>query len=167
MTTVHSLKQLLTGELQELFSSELQQVELFSDVIDEPLSRELKGLLAVHVDQSIDHLNRIELICRKLKLQPRGLKSRTMETLLERCREWLADDQVYGVREAGLIDLIQKVEHYEIAGYGTAQAHAALLGLSEEERLLGTNLEEEKEFDWQLSQLAESLINPEAREAMA
>ncbi|MGH2524197.1 MAG: DUF892 family protein [Anaerolineales bacterium] len=124
-------------------------------------SYELRMAFEEHLEQTRQHAQRIEEICEELSLKPKGKKCVGMEGLVAEGKELLAEDVAEAVLDAGLIGAAQKVEHYEIAAYGTARAHAGQLGyLSAAERLQQT-LDEEGEADKRLTRIAESLANPE------
>src|SRR5690606_35207376 len=94
----------------------------------------------------------------------RGVKCAAMEGLIEEGKDLIAEDAEPSVKDAGLICAAQKVEHYEIAGYGTARTFASLVGNTKAERLLQQTLDEEKETDQLLTELAESEINAMAQQ---
>jgi ferritin-like metal-binding protein YciE len=105
---------------------------------------------------------RLEQIGRALDVKLTGKKCKGMEGLIEEGKEIMEEDLDENAIDAGLIGAAQKVEHYEIAAYGTARAHAQLLGFTKAARLLQQTLDEEGRTDKKLSQLAESIVNVEA-----
>src|SRR5205085_12415209 len=104
----------------------------------------------------------LERVCERLGVAPKGKKCTAMEGLIEEGKELLEEDAGPAVLDAGLIAAAQKVEHYEMAGYGTVRTWAEQLGLSEAANLLQQTLDEEKETDAKLTQLAEQGVNEEA-----
>ena len=115
-----------------------------------------------HLGQTRTHAERIEQVCKELNISPKGKKCMGMEGLIEEGKEVLSTDGNEQAREAALIGAAQRVEHYEIAAYGTARTHARLLGLTNAAKLLEQTLQEEKQTDNRLTEIAESRINVEA-----
>jgi ferritin-like metal-binding protein YciE len=117
-----------------------------------------------HLEQTREHVQRLEQVCADLDIKPKGKKCVGMEGLIEEGKELLSADSDPDVLDAALIGAAQKVEHYEIAAYGTICAHAKELGHREAAQLLAQTLQEEKRSDERLTQLAESRVNVEAVE---
>ena len=115
-----------------------------------------------HLEQTKNQATRLEQICEELGISPRGKKCVGMEGLIEEGKEVMTEAQDPTVMEAGMIGAAQKVEHYEIAGYGTASAHARQLGFSNVVKLLEKTLEEERLADEKLTKLAENQVNVQA-----
>jgi len=125
-------------------------------------NEELKAGFEEHLEQTKGHVERLNEIGEKLGHKPTGHKCKAMEGLVEEGAEMIDEDAEDTVRDAGLIGAARRVEHYEMAGYGTAQALAQALGHDEVAELLGETLEEETETEAKLANLAESVIVPEA-----
>src|SRR5205814_5422349 len=115
-----------------------------------------------HREETRTHAERLDQIGEELESKMTGKKCHGMEGLIEEGKEIMSEDLEENALDAGLIGAAQKVEHYEIAAYGTARAHAELLGLKRVARLLQQTLDEEGRTDKKLTQLAESIVNVEA-----
>jgi ferritin-like metal-binding protein YciE len=165
-----NLKDLYIHELQDLYSAENQILEalpLMEEATDDP---QLKKAFSGHRRMTEQQKERLEKIFGMLNLAPNGKKCEGMKGIIQEGQSLVKKDKkVFGseidkdVLNAGLIAGAQKVEHYEIAGYGTATAFAKRLGFSDHASLLHQTLQEEVETDRQLTQLAESSINLEAQ----
>jgi ferritin-like metal-binding protein YciE len=125
-------------------------------------SEKLKAGIEEHLEQTQGHVERLEQVFSILDLAARGKKCEAMDGLIAEGAELLKEDAEADVLDAGSIAAAQKVEHYEIATYGTLCTWAKQLGFDDAAELLGATLEEEKETDEQLTQLAESEINAAA-----
>jgi len=157
-----TIKDLLTTELQDTYSAETQILEALPKMQEAATSPVLKRAFQEHLQVTQRQVERLEEVCKQLGIEPEGETCEAMEGLVEE-GEQLVDELDEGpVLDAALIGAAQKVEHYEIAAYGTLAAYARLLGESEAQSLLEQTLAEEKEADQKLSQLAESSINVEA-----
>ena len=120
-----------------------------------------------HLEETRRQVERLEEIFAQLQEKPRGHKCKAMEGLLEEGKEIMQADAEDAVRDAALIAACQRVEHYEIAGYGCARTFAQRLGLDDIVELLEATLEEEKNADLKLTEIAEETINVEAEVAGA
>jgi len=125
----------------------------------------LKRAFERHLEETKRQVERLDQIGEALDIKLTGKKCKGMEGLIEEGKEIISEDLEANALDAGLIGAAQKVEHYEIAAYGTARAHANMLGLNKIARLLQQTLDEEGNTDKKLTQLAESIINVEAVEA--
>ena len=125
----------------------------------------MKAGFEEHLEQTKVHVQRLKEIGDSLDFTLTGHKCQAMEGLVKEGAELISEDAEDSVRDAGLIGAAQRVEHYEIAAYGTARALAKCLGHDEAADLLGETLEEEKATDEKLTELAESAINADAAEA--
>jgi ferritin-like metal-binding protein YciE len=125
-------------------------------------SEELKDAFEKHLEQTKSHVQRLEQVFEELDEKPTGKTCRAMKGLVEKGSEILQQDGEESVLDAGIIVAAQKVEHYEIAGYGSVRTFAHLLGQDEAAELLQTTLDEESEANEILNKLAESVVNPEA-----
>lgn len=126
------------------------------------LATVLKSGFQEHLEQTKGHVERLEQIFKRLARSPKGKKCKGMEGLLEEGKEMMEEDAEPEIRDAALISAAQRVEHYEIAGYGTVRTYARLLGENGDAELLQQTLAEEGETDKKLSQLAERSINLQA-----
>ena len=161
---INTLQDLYTEELQDLYSAETQLVKALPKVIDECTSDELRSALEDHLDQTKEHVERLDQIFEGLEESPKGKKCAAMEGLIKECQETISEEMPEDIKDAALIAACQRVEHYEIAVYGTVCTFAKLLGREDDLDLLGQTLDEEKEADETLTDIAENTINVEAAE---
>ena len=157
----NSLRELYIDELKDLYSAESQLLKALPKMAKAAKSDELRKGFEQHLEQTRGHVNRLEKIFGNLGESPKGKKCRGMEGLITEGGEMIEEHDKSEMRDAGLISAAQRVEHYEIAGYGCVKTYATLLGDDEAAALLEQTLTEEKETDQKLTQLAEK-INVEA-----
>lgn len=160
-----SLRKLWVHELKDLYSAETQISEGLPKMIAGTADEELKQALAAHLDETKGQIARLEKIFKGLDFSPKGHHCKGMEGLLAEGQGILDADATPLVRDAGIISASQRVEHYEIAGYGTASAYAEQLGEHEAAAQLQLTLDEESAADTKLSRLARQRINVEAMAA--
>ncbi|MCU1285625.1 MAG: hypothetical protein JWO13_1975 [Acidobacteriales bacterium] len=161
---IESLRELFIDELKDLYSAENQIIKALPKMIKNATSDELRSAFEEHLEQTKVQVERLDQIFEDLDESPRGKKCKGMEGLLEEGKEMMEEDMEDEVLDAALIAAAQRVEHYEIAGYGTVRTYAEQLGLDDAVKLLEETLEEEKETDQKLTSIAES-VNVEAEEA--
>ena len=152
---IKTLDQLLEHELEDLLSAEQQLLEalpLMEQAANDP---ELKAAFRNHLKQTKAHITRLEKAFKALGLEPKAHTCKGMQGLIKEGDEIIKNATDPAVMDAGLIGAAQRVEHYEIAGYGTARAHAETLGHMELVDLLQTTLDEEGDANKLLTQLAE------------
>ena len=159
-----NLQDLLVENLKDLYSAEQQLLKALPKVAKKVENEQLRQALTMHVKETEEHGRRLERILGKMGEKPGGKKCHGMEGLIEEAKELMEEDAEPDVLDAGLIVDCQKVEHYEIAGYGSAVTFAKLLGDEESARILAQTLDEEERTDKKLTQIAESSINIEAAE---
>jgi ferritin-like metal-binding protein YciE len=159
---ITTLEELLTDELKDLHSAETQLTKALPKMAKAAQSDDLRTAFQDHLKQTEGHVQRIEQACEKLEVKPRGKKCVAMEGLIEEGKELLTEEVDPSVLDAGLIAAAQKVEHYEMAAYGTVVAHAKQLGYMEVADLLHKTFDEEKAADEKLSHIAETMVNVEA-----
>jgi len=157
-----NLQDLLVENLKDLYSAETQLLKALPRVAKKVENDQLRQALEMHVRETEGQVKRLEQVLGKMGEKTSGKVCHGMKGLLEEAKEMMGEDADADVIDAGLIVDCQKVEHYEIAGYGSAITFAKLLGDEEAARLLGQTLEEEKAADQKLTQIAESTINLEA-----
>src|SRR6266498_2671796 len=157
-----TLQKLYTEELRDLYNAENQLLKALPKMAKAASSEELKEAFEKHLEQTKGHVKRLEQVFQELDEKPQGKTCRAMKGLIEEGSEILEEDGETSVRDAGMIVAAQKVEHYEIAGYGSARTFAHLLGQNKAAELLQTTLDEESETNEILNKLAESVVNPEA-----
>jgi ferritin-like metal-binding protein YciE len=160
---IDSLRKLYVEELKDLYSAEKQILQALPRMAKKAKNPQLKAGFEEHVRQTEGQVERLDQIFEALGKSPRGKKCKAMEGLIEEGKEVMQEDMDDETRDAALIAAAQRVEHYEIAGYGTVRTYATLLGEREAARLLQQTLDEEGQTDKKLTQLAES-INVEAME---
>lgn len=159
-----SLQDLYVAELKDLYSAEHQITKALPKMIKSTSSPDLRDALSSHLEETQEHVRRLEQVFEHLNTSPGRKKCKGMEGLIEEGQELMTELEGSDAADAGVVAAAQKVEHYEMASYGTARAYARLLGHEESAELLGQTLEEEKMADEKLSQIAESHINMEAIE---
>jgi len=157
-----SLQDLFVHELKDLYSAETQLVKALPKMAKAATNAELKSGFEEHLEQTKTHVARLEEIAEACECKLTGHKCKGMEGLIKEGEDLAEETEDDSVRDAGLIGAAQRVEHYEIAGYGTAAALAKTLGYEDAAEVLNETLEEEKETDEKLTALAESAVNSEA-----
>lgn len=164
MAKVKTMDDLFLEELRDIYDAEKQIIKALPKMAKSATSEDLKGAFEEHLEQTKGQVERLERIFSELDEKPTGTKCEGMEGLLSEGEKVIREGEPSAVLDAGLIAAAQKVEHYEIASYGTARTFAELLGHEEAAELLEETLDEEKETDEKLTGLAESIVNPEAVE---
>ena len=159
---LNTLQKLYTDELRDLYNAENQLLKALPKMAKAASSEELKEAFEQHLEQTKGHVKRLEQVFEELDEKPKGKTCRAMKGLIQEGSEILEEDGEKSVRDAGIIVAAQKVEHYEIAGYGSVRTFAHLLGQNKAAELLQATLDEESETNEVLNRLAESVINPEA-----
>jgi ferritin-like metal-binding protein YciE len=163
--SMDSLKDLYIDELKDLYNAENQLLKALPKMAKKASAPELKKAFQDHLTQTEGHVTRLEKIFKKLGEKPTGKTCKAMKGLVEEGKEVIEEDGDGSVLDAALIGAAQRVEHYEIAGYGVVRTFASLLGEDEAQDLLQRTLNEEGETDKKLTALAETVINVEASEA--
>jgi ferritin-like metal-binding protein YciE len=159
---IDSLQKLYVEELKDLYSAEKQLVQALPRMAKKASNPQLRAAFEEHLEVTKKQVERLDRIFERLERSPRGKKCKGMEGLIEEGKEMMQEDMDPEVLDAALISAAQKVEHYEIAGYGTVRTYARILGEDGDARLLQQSLDEEGETDKKLTQLAESSVNIEA-----
>jgi ferritin-like metal-binding protein YciE len=157
-----TLQKLYTEELRDLYNAEHQLLKALPKMAKAASSEELKDAFEKHLEQTKSHVKRLEQVFEALNEKPKGKTCHAMKGLVQEGLEILQQDGEESILDAGIIVAAQKVEHYEIAGYGSARTFAHLLGQNKAAELLQTTLDEEAETNQLLNRLAESIVNPEA-----
>ncbi len=161
---INRLKHLYIEELKDLYSAESQLVKALPKMAKASTSEDLRAGFEEHLNQTKEHAARLEKIFKALGESPKGKKCKGMEGLIREGAEMIEEDPAPEELDAGLISAAQRVEHYEIAGYGCVRTYAQLLGEDKAVSLLQQTLDEEKDTDEKLTQLA-GRINLEAAES--
>ena len=159
---IDSLQKLYVEELKDIYSAEKQILQALPKMAKKATNEQLRSAFQEHLEQTRGQVERLDRIFERLGKSPRGKKCKGMEGLLEEGKEVLEEDMDDEVRDAAMIAAAQRVEHYEIAAYGTVRTYAELLGEKGDAKLLQQTLNEEGDTDKKLSQLAESTVNIEA-----
>jgi len=159
---VTTLDELLEDELKDIYSAETQLIKALPKMAQAVESNDLRAAFEKHLEQTRVHAQRIEEICGDLKTTPQGKNCAGMEGLLKEGDEIIQSNVESEPKQAALIGAAQRVEHYEIAAYGTARAHARQLGYLKAIDLLSQTLQEEKETDKKLTHIAENRVNVKA-----
>ncbi len=162
MSKLETLNDLLIEEIQDLYSAESQIIAALPKMAQAATDRKLRQAFEDHLEQTKEHKRRLEEVCRLMNQRPNGRTCKAMKGLLEEAEELLKEDTRPEVLDAGIIACAQRVEHYEIAGYGCVRTFAQRLGLHDVEQLLQTTLNEEAAADEKLTQIAERDVNREA-----
>jgi ferritin-like metal-binding protein YciE len=153
------LKKLYADQLKDLYSAETQLLKALPKMREKATAEKLAAAFDEHLKETEGHVKRLEQVFEKLDFGPHGEHCDAMEGLIKEGQEIISEDADERVRDAGLIAAAQKVEHYEIAGYGTVRALARVLKDEHGEKLLEQTLAEEKSADEKLTQLAEQWVN--------
>ena len=156
---VKSVNDLLMDELQDIYHAEKQLVKALPKMAKKAKSDQLRQAVEHHLEETKGHVQRLEQVFEKLDAKPRAKKCEAMEGLIEEAEELMGEIATPEVLDAAMIGAAQKVEHYEIASYGTLSTLAEELGHTEAARLLEQTLNEEKAADKKLNEIALSGVN--------
>jgi len=160
---VDSLEKLMVEELKDLYDAEKQIAEALPKMADEAKTADLRQAFEDHLKQTKGHVKRLEEVFRELDVSDREKKCKGMQALIQEGEEMMKQASNSMTRDAALIAAAQRVEHYEMAGYGTVVSYAQQLDHNEVAKQLQQTLNEEKQTDLMLSQIAESKVNVKAR----
>ncbi|HEY2379209.1 MAG TPA: ferritin-like domain-containing protein [Gemmatimonadaceae bacterium] len=158
-----NMKDLYLDQIGDLYSAETQIIEALPKMIETTSHAQLRDGFSKHLTQTREHARRLEAIGKRLGERIDDKKCKGMEGLLKEGSEAIKKGGNQSVVDAALIAAAQRVEHYEIAGYGCARTYADALGLTEDASDLQRTLDEEAETDKKLTQIAESIVNPDAQ----
>ena len=159
---IKTMRELFLEQIRDLYSGETQIVKALPKMVEAASSEELREGFAEHLQQTHTHVARLEDIFTRLNEKPGGVKCVGMEGVLKEGEEMIDSTEAGSVRDAGLIAAAQRVEHYEMAGYGSAREFARQLGDLSAVQLLEETLEEERDTDERLTEIAMSVVNDEA-----
>lgn len=157
MTALKNLQDLYVEQLKDLYSAETQLVEALPKMEQAATDPQLKEGFRMHLEQTRQHVNRLESVFADLGEEPGGHTCKAMKGLIAEGAEMIDQEAAPAVKDAGLIACAQRVEHYEIAGYGTVARYAEVLGKRQHLETLRTTETEEKKTDSQLTELAGSI----------
>ena len=161
---IETLRELFVDELQDLHSAEQQITKALPKMIKASHDPGLKQAFEHHLEETRNHVTRLEQALKHMNENPKGKTCEGMKGLLKEGEDRVSSGEPGEVLDAGIISAAQRVEHYEIAAYGSARTYAELLGDQEAVRLLSQTLEEEKAADTKLNQVAKK-VNVEAKAA--
>ncbi len=161
MPKIINLRDVFVEQLKDLYNAEQQLIKALPKMAKAATSPDLAQGFEEHLEQTKGHANRLEQIFEKLDEKPTGKKCKAMEGLIKEGAETIEEDASDAAKDALLIAAAQRVEHYEIAGYGSVKTYADLLGEDDASKLLAETLQEEKDTDEKLTEAAET-INVEA-----
>jgi ferritin-like metal-binding protein YciE len=159
---MNSLKELFEEEIKDLYNAEKQITKALPKMIKAASNQQLKEGMQRHLIQTEEHARRLEEVAKLCGFRPTGKVCKAMQGLVEEANEVLKEGKPSPVLDAALIASAQRVEHYEIAGYGTAIQFAKLLGHTEAMNLMLQTIKDEEATDQKLTQIAESQVNTEA-----
>ncbi len=159
---IETLHDLFVHELRDIYYAEKQLVKALPKMEKMATNAKLKKAIGDHHKETIGHVDRLEQIFQLVEVAARGIKCEAMDGLLAEANETLAEIEDTDVRDAAIIASAQRVEHYEIAAYGTARAFARRLGLNDAADLLTATIDEEGAADKALTKIAESSVNSAA-----
>jgi ferritin-like metal-binding protein YciE len=159
----NALKELFIDELKDIYWAEQHLVKALPKMAKGATSDELKQAINDHLEQTKNHVSRLESAFESISEKAKAVKCEAMSGLLKEAEELLEEtDKGTEVRDVAIISASQKVEHYEIASYGTLKTLAGVLGFTEAQKLLDDTLQEEKAADSLLTQVAENYVNEAA-----
>ena len=159
---IDTLEKLAIEQLKDLYNAEKQILRALPKMIKAASNADLKQAFQNHLEQTEEHVDRLETVFEEFGKTPQSKKCVAMEGLIAEGNELIQEKPAPDVLDAGLIAAAQRVEHYEMAAYGCLRTYAKALGLDKAAKLLQKTLDEEGETDKSLTRLAESTINVEA-----
>ena len=162
MSSMESLEDLLQDELKDIYDAEKQLTKALPKLAKKATNEELREAIEQHLQETQGHVERLEQVFEMLEMPARGKKCEGMQHLISEGNDMIGDAEEDGTRDAVMIAGAQKVEHYEIAVYGTLRTWANLLGNKDAASIFEEILEEEKAADTKLTEIAESLVNAQA-----
>jgi ferritin-like metal-binding protein YciE len=162
MMKIESMEDLFLEQVEDLYDAEKRLVKALPKMAEASTSQSLRQAFQSHLMETEGHVGRLENIFRTLGKSAKSQTCDAMKGLISEGEDMISNIDESSLRDAGLIAAANRVEHYEIAAYGSARTFAETLGLREASTLLEQTLQEEKKADQKLTQLAESMVNEEA-----
>lgn len=159
---LNTLEDLFHHQLRDLYNAENQLISALPEMAQKASNDDLRKALNEHLEETKKQKERIETVCNKLGISPEGEKCKAMEGLIREAKDFMSHNADSDVMDAGLIADAQRVEHYEIAGYGTVCQYAETLGHNDLKDILGETLSEEKNADNKLMDIAKKSVNKKA-----
>jgi ferritin-like metal-binding protein YciE len=164
MAGIDSLETLMQEELKDIYDAEKQLTKALPKLAKKATADQLKTAFVEHLRETEQHIERLEQVFEQLEMPARGKKCEGMKNLIKEGEDMIAEAEDDATRDAVMIAAAQKVEHYEMAAYGTLRTWANVLGQTEAASLLEETLEEEKQADQKLTQIAETFVNQASAE---
>lgn len=158
-----NLEDLFEHQLKDLYSAESQLIKALPKMHKKATDDKLKQAIEKHLEETKEHKNRLKEVCDELGIKPTGEECKAMKGLIEEAESFLEEKAEDDVRDAGIIAEAQRVEHYEISGYGTVIRYAKELGHEKAAKTLQKTLDEEYKADQDLTKMAESRLNRKAK----
>lgn len=158
-----NLQDLFEHQLKDLYSAESQLIKAMPKMQKKAKDEKLKQALEKHLEETKEQKNRLKEVCSELGIKPTGEECKAMKGLIEEAESFLKEKADDDVMDAGIIAEAQRIEHYEISGYGTAVRYAQELGHKEIAKKLKLTLDEEWKTDQDLNKMAEGRLNREAK----
>jgi len=160
---MQEIRELLVKEMRDLYDAEKQLVKALPKMVKASITTELSQTFEHHLHETEGHVKRLEQAFELLGEKPKGKPCAAMKGLIEEAQETIAEDMPDPLHDSAIIYAAQKVEHYEMAGYGTLSAWARSLGMEDVARLLDATLQEEKKADEKLTGVGEELLSETSR----
>ena len=164
---IESMEDLFLEQIADLYDAEQRLVKALPKMAEASTSPELRQAFESHLGETKGHVQRLEKVFQYLQKDPKGQTCDAMKGLIKEGEQMVSDTDQSPLRDAGLIAAANRVEHYEIAAYGSVRSFATTLGMQEAVALLDATLNEEKKADEKLTKLAESKVNQEASRTAA
>ncbi|MDY0781104.1 ferritin-like domain-containing protein [Tenacibaculum sp. IB213877] len=159
---MRTLQDLFEHEIKDLYSAEKQMLEALPKMVKATSDKKLQKAFSDHLEETKKQFDAVHSICDELDINPTSTKCKAMEGLIKECDGMIKEDAVADVKDAGLIACAQRIEHYEISGYGTAVRFAKELGHNTIARKLQDILNQEYNADNLLDKIAENRVNEKA-----
>lgn len=161
---LENLRDLFLDQLRDMYSAERQSFQILEKMADKASDKKLKERFSKHLEETRGHAEKLEKVFKQLGEKPEGHRCKAMAGIISEIEELMKYEAPPAVMDAGLIAGEQRIEHYEIAGYGTVTEYADELEEEDIKKVLGSILSDEKKTDKKLTKRAESTINPEAED---
>ena len=163
MKKLRNLEDLVHHQLKDIYRAETQLIKALPKMHDKASDQKLKQAFAKHLEETKEHVNRLENIAGELGLSLSGETCKAMQGLIEEAKSFISEDAESHIRDAGIIADAQRIEHYEISAYGTVVEYAKALGSNKIATLLQKTLDEESKADSTLSEIAVNNVNKKAK----
>lgn len=151
---ITNLEELYHDQIRDLYSAETQLIEALPEMAEHASDRDLKEAFTLHLKETREHRDRLQQLCRRHGVAPEGEECEAMRGLIKEARKHVGETTTGNVRDAVLVASANRVEHYEIAGYGVAKSFASALGFDDDAEMLDKTLDEESEADKKVTKIA-------------